>query len=339
MDDSHSYTDYGSSPYRASFRAPRGKIMRSFIWSYKESKIVGLKSQPRPSPENELDDGHFYGYANFTPTYNPRDYDYDEPTGSPTRHRTIPRGVRPDASYLYLVPPTAREQLKTLQTRILEEGFKTRQDNMDKYGFESLQEQIKDGEASSDAAQSKLKVFLSRHKNIQRRLQICCSWSPYYCGGNIFDPSLVPEWKRCSQDGCSDQKQPCRDCATVEACEHCHDVFCGEHLGSHETDCLRSLSRRCGWKNGSDTLDIQCCGRVQTKGAGKQCRECSTLCCEDCFFKCLGPPSSKGKRPCGKGWCSSCSSENIEVEEQCCYDCLELASDSEGGEEDSEYSE
>ena len=335
----HSDIDYGSSPYSASFQAPRDKVMRSFSWSKKENKIASVKWQPRPSPKDELDDGHFFGYENYTPTYNHAERDYDEPTGSPTRYRTIPKGVRPDASYLYLVPPTAREQLKTLQKMIHKEGFKTRQDNTVKYGHEYLQEKIDNGEAGSDAnidAQSKLKVFLSRHKNIQRRLQICCSGSPY-CGGNIFDPALVPEWKRCSQDGCSDQKQPCLDCARAEACRRCRDVFCREHLGSHETDCLRSLSRKCGFKKDSDTLEIQCCGRVETSDARKQCRKCSTLCCEDCFFECLGPPSSNGKRSCGKGWCSSCSSENIEEEERCCYDCLELASDSEKSEEDSDY--
>jgi hypothetical protein len=108
-------------------------------------------------------------------------------------------------------------------------------------------------------------------------------------------------------------------------------------LSSHETHCLRSLSRKCGFKKGSDTLEIQCCGRVETTDAGKQCRKCSTLCCEDCFSECLGPPLWNGKRPCGKGWCSSCSRENLEEEERCCYDCLELASDSEMDEEDSDY--
>jgi hypothetical protein len=292
----------------------------SFGWSLKENKIASIKWQPRPSPEDELDDGHFYGYGKHdTPTYD-EEGEYIEQSGSPARHRTDPK-ERPDASYLYLVPPTAREPLKTLQSRIEKEGIKTLGDNIDKYGFRK-----NDREASSDA-RSRLKVFLSRH-NIQRRLQICHN-GERYCG-NIFDPSLVPEWKRCSQDGCSDRKQPCHDCVTVKACGRCHKFLCREHVGSHEIDCRGSLSQKCGSKNGSDTLEIQCCGRVlvETENVGKQCRECSTVCCEDCLVECLGPPSSsKGKRwQCGKGWCSSCAGENYEEEEQCCYACLELAS-------------
>jgi hypothetical protein len=69
---------------------------------------------------------------------------------------------------------------------------------------------------------SRLAQFSTKHK-IQRRLQVC--YQPY-CW-NIFDPSLVPEWKRCTADGCADHRQTC-GCAPVYL-RNSHDYYCETH--------------------------------------------------------------------------------------------------------------
>jgi hypothetical protein len=261
--------DYESTPGEGDFKAKRGSIITSLKWSAMEKRLSGITTQPRK----------------------------------------IPNGTRSDSDYLYLVPPSAREDFKQLQDAIQKEGrhipckFESVTWLIKKYSpqfdeirekaelairacpearnictLRSLLEKLKGKEQDKSLETEEIRLnsllekegeklfkkghrvlaearrriklldddhvggfrsflekkrgkkkvllrklisslndFTAKHK-IERRLQLC--YKPL-CR-IIFDPSLVPEWKRCSEDGCSYPYQTC-GCKNVSPCERCYE--------------------------------------------------------------------------------------------------------------------
>jgi hypothetical protein len=138
-----------------------------------------------------------------------------------------------------------KEQTNLLETRIplISAQVRRRTDEMEATLIQDFRDFLKHKRVQKwalvESFLSRLTQFSTKHK-IQRRLQVC--YQPY-CW-NVFDPSLVPEWKRCTADGsvggasphrCADYRQTCGSCmAGVVYPVNSHDYYCEEHNCEYE---------------------------------------------------------------------------------------------------------